>query len=304
MRITNKTLTTNYLRNLSRNLTNLEKFHNQLSSGKEVSKPSDDPMLVSKIMSLRDNIQVNEQYNSNISDSIGWVATQDSTLGDVTRTLNRIRDLMIYGSNGSQSDTDRAAITDEVKQQIGQIVDALNTNFDGRYIFGGQRTTEKPFDLTGSHISYSGDTNNIKREISTGVTIDLLTSGWDILGGEVDADGSMILGDNLGTFLSDIVNALEGPDPESLSNELDTMDGFIDNVIRARSQIGAIHNRLEVSEERNKAENINLKSLLSQREDIDIAEKYMEFSIMYSVYQASLQTGASILQPTLLDFIR
>ena len=297
MRITNKTLTTNYLRNLSRNLTNLEKFHNQLSSGKEVSKPSDDPMLVSKIMSLRDNIQANEQYNTNISDSIGWVATQDSTLGDVTGTLNRIRDLMIYGSNGSQSDTDRAAIRDEVQQQIGQIVDALNTNFDGRYIFGGQKTTEKPFNLgdDGNTITYLGDENNITREISTGVTIDLITSGEEIVG----------TGDELGQFLSEVLGDLgEDGNPELLSEKLDQMDKHIDNVIRVRSQIGAIHNRLEASEERNKAENINLKSLLSQREDIDIAEKYMEFSVMYSVYQASLQTGASILQPTLLDYIR
>lgn len=300
MRITNKTLTTSYLRNLNRNLSNMQKYHNQLSSGKAVSKPSDDPMLVSKIMSLRDNILANEQYNSNISDSIGWVATQDSTLGDVTGTLNRIRDLMIYGANGSLSETDRAAIKDEVEQQIGQIVDALNTNFDGRYIFGGQKTLTRPFELEDNEIKYNGDDNNIKREISTGVTIDLITSGTQIVG---EAGG-----DDLGSFLNEIMVALDsddpGYDPASLSGKLDKMDEHIDNVIRVRSQIGAIHNRLEASETRNKAENLNLNTLLSEREDIDIAEKYMEFSVMKSVYQASLQTGASILQPSLLDFIR
>src|SRR5699024_218544 len=107
MRITNKTLTNNYLRNLNRNLQQVQKYHNQLSSGKEISKPSDDPMLVSKIMSLRDNIQGNEQYNKNINDSIGWVETQDTALNDVSGTLNRMRDLMIYGANGSLSDSDR-----------------------------------------------------------------------------------------------------------------------------------------------------------------------------------------------------
>lgn len=299
MRITNKTMTSGYLRNLNRNLNNLQKYHNQLSSGKEISKPSDDPMLVSKIMSLRDNILANEQYNKNISDSIGWVATQDSTLGDVTGTLNRIRDLMIYGANGSLSETDRAAIKDEVEQQIGQIVDALNTNFDGRYIFGGQKTLTRPFELDDNVIKYAGDNNNIKREISTGVTIDLITDGTQIAGNK-NAENVT----ELGEFLAEIVSILGSDNPGELSGKLDEMDNHIDDVIRVRSQIGAIYNRLEASESRNKAENLNLNTLLSQREDIDIAEKYMEFSVMHSVYQASLQTGASILQPTLLDFIR
>lgn len=306
MRITNKTLTSNYLRNLNRNLAQVEKFHNQLSSGKTVSKPSDNPMLVSKIMSLRDNILANEQYNTNISDTIGWVETQDTALGDVSSTLNRIRDLMIYGANGSLSDTDRAAIKDEVEQHVGQLVDVLNTNFDGRYIFAGQATTTRPFEIDEDSgiMKYMGDTNNISREISTGVEIKLITSGRNIVGGEVDSEGNL-LGEDLGTFLDKVVEALDSNDTPRLSGELlSEIDSRLDTVLSARSKIGASYNRLEAAEARNKAENLNLKSLLSQREDIDIAEKYMEFSVMNTVYQASLKTGAQILQPTLLDYIR
>lgn len=62
MRITNSTLTTTYLRNLTRNLEQMQKYQNQLSSGKEVSKPSENPLLVSKIMDLNNNILQNEQY--------------------------------------------------------------------------------------------------------------------------------------------------------------------------------------------------------------------------------------------------
>lgn len=302
MRITNKTLTSNYLRNLNRNLAQVQKYHNQLSSGKEVSKPSDNPMLVSKIMSLKDNIAANEQYNTNISDSLGWTQTQDTALNDVSRTLNRIRDLMVYGANGSLSDTDRAAIKDEVEMQMGQLVDVLNTNFDGRYIFAGQKTTTRPFELVNGVILYDGDKNNIAREISTGVTIDLVTSGREVVGTGDDTDNE------LGKFLNDVLNAFsnkEGKSPKDLSGDLlGKMDTHLDRILRTRSKIGAVHNRLEAAEARNKAENMNLKGLLSNREDIDVAEKYMEFSIMAVVYQASLKTGANILQPSLLDYLR
>ncbi|MBC8590325.1 flagellar hook-associated protein FlgL [Wansuia hejianensis] len=302
MRITNKTLTSNYLRNLNRNLAQMQKYHNQLSSFKEVSKPSDNPMLVSKIMSLKDNIAANEQYNTNISDSLGWTQTQDTALNDVSRTLNRIRDLMIYGANGSLSDTDRAAIKDEVEMQMGQLVDVLNTNFDGRYIFAGQKTTTRPFGLVDGVILYDGDENNIAREISTGVTIDLITSGREVVGTGNDTDNE------LGKFLNDVLNAFsnkEGKSPKDLSGDLlGKMDTHLDRILRTRSKIGAVHNRLEAAEARNKAENMNLKGLLSSREDIDVAEKYMEFSVMAVVYQASLKTGANILQPSLLDYLR
>lgn len=314
MRITNKTLTTNYLRNLNRNLAQVQKYHNQLSSGKEISRPSDDPMLVSKIMSLKDNILANEQYNTNISDSIGWTETQDTALNDASGTLNRIRNLMIYGANGSLSETDRAAIKDEVEMQLGQLVDILNTNFDGRYIFAGQRTTTRPFELKpvedgsgneiGKKVIYHGDTGNVTREIATGVTIDLITDGSKIVGNIFDNADDAESNNELGIFLQDIVKAFD-EDPSRLSGELlDKIDTHLDDILRIRSQIGAVHNRLEASKDRNVSENINLNKLLSDREDIDIAEKYMEFSVMAAVYQASLHTGARILQPSLLDYIR
>ena len=303
MRITNSVTTTTFMRNLNRNLNQMQKYHNQLSSGKLVSKPSDNPMLVSKIMSLNNNIMQNEQYGTNIKDTIGWVDTQDTTLNNVSGTLNRIRDLIIYASNGPLSDTDRAAIKDEMVMKVGELADALNTNFDGRYIFGGQKTTTRPYELVEitedgksyEVLTYMGDSNNISREISPGVDIEMITNGGKVTGAA----------NELGELLNDIILAMENGDTEALSEKfLKDMDMHIDNVIRVRSNVGAIQNRLDTSLSRNKTENLNLTKLLSEKEDIDIAEKYMEWSVMKSVYQASLAVGAQILQPSLLDFLR
>lgn len=310
MRITNSTLSTNYMRNLTRNLEQMQKYQNQLSSGKEVSKPSENPLLVSKIMDLSNNILQNEQYNTNISDSIGWVRTQDGALNNVNGTLNRIRDLMIYGSNGSLSDTDRLALSDELGMKVQELADTLNTNFDGRYIFSGQKTLTMPFSMTGpdndtlTYITDPGADKNLTREISKGVTVELLTAGGDI----ITTSGTSESGanNNLGDLLSNVLAALKvGGDTTKLGGDyLADIDKHIDNVLQFRSKIGAIDNRLEAAEARNVSENLNLNTILSKREDIDIAEKYMEFSVMKSVYQASLAVGGQILQPSLLDYIR
>lgn len=275
----------------------MQKYQNQLASGKEVSKPSDNPMLISKIMDISNSVMQNKQYNTNIKDTIGWVETQDTALAGVTQVLHRLKDLVIYGANGSLADTDRAAIKDEIAIQVEQLKDVLNTNFDGRYIFGGQKTTEPPFivDKDGL-LTYKGDKNNITREISQGVTIDIITDGSRIT--------DSIAGD-LGLLIRDIIEAMNDGETEKLSGEfLSDIDNHLDNVIRVRSSVGAIYNRLEASKSRNETENLNLNNLLSEREDIDIAEKYMEYMVMATIYQASLSVGAKILQPSLLDFIR
>lgn len=296
MRITNNVLNNTFLRNLSRNLKQMQKYHNQLTSGKEVTRPSDNPLLVAKIMDMDNNIMQNEQYNSNISDTLGWVQTQDTALSDATKTLQRVKDLMIYASNGSLSETDRLAIKDEVEMQVEHLGDVLNTNFDGRYIFAGQKTTTRPFEIGDGGLEYEGDDKNITREIATGVTIDLITKGSEI---------TTVDDQDLGVLLGQVIKAIEEGDVEKLSNEyLGDMEKHIDNVVRVRTQIGAINNRLEAAKERNEAENLNLKAVLSEKEDIDIAEKYMEYSVMATVYQASLSVGAKILQPSILDYLR
>lgn len=304
MRVTNSTLTQNFLGNLSNNLGNMSKYQNQLSSGKEVFRPSDNPMLISKIMALRNNVMQNAQYKLNISDSIGWIETQDTTLNNLTGALQRMRELVVYGANGSLSSTDRSAIKDEMAMQIRELNDILNTNFDGRYIFGGQDTMEMPFSVDEDNLlKYeSAEGKNIFREISQGVLVNLITDGSRIV--KLN-DSSSTQNHDLGILLKNIVNATADSDTNALSGELlKDIDLHIDNILGVRSSIGAMYNRLHAAKSRNEGENINLRMLLSEREDIDLAEKYMEYTVMSTVYQASLSAGAKILQPSLLDYLR
>lgn len=301
MRITNNALTGNYLRNLNKNLRRMQTTQNQLSSLKEVSKSSDNPMLVSKIMNLNHAIQGNEQYEKNISDSIGWTDTADGALNDVSATLLRARELIQYGANGTLSETDRLALKDEVDMLKGQLTQVLNTNYDGRYIFGGQKTTEPPFDQTSGTMTYKGDAGQIHREIGQGVNISIEADGGLI----VTADKASVGNKDLGSLIANISKALEDGDSDALSGKLlGDMDAHIDNVVRFRSKMGANSNRLEAAQQRNKSENLGMKTILSNNEDIDLAEKMMEYSMMSTAYQASLSTGAKILQPSLLDYLR
>lgn len=299
MRVTNKNMLNNYINNLHRNLGQMSKYQDQLSSGKEISKPSDDPFAVTRSMSLHTSINQNNQYLRNIEDSMGWVDMTDSALGSIGDVLNRARELVIKGANGSLADTDQKAINDEIKQLIGQVSQIGNSNYDGRYIFGGQETTEPPFEVVNNELIYKGDEKNLKREISQNVTMDVNVPGKWIMEGKNGA------GDSLSKTLSDIVVALENGNNSELGGDLlEKLDGHIDNLLSLRSEAGAKSNRLEAAKMKNEEETFNMTKLMSKTEDVDYAEKYMHYMTMQNVYQASLATGAKIMQPSLLDFLR
>lgn len=300
MRVTTRLMSNSYLRNLNRQTSKVQKYQHQLSSLKEVSKPSDDPLTVSKIMDLNNSIVQNDYYQSTIEDAIDWTNVQDAALGQATNALGRIQNLIQSAANGTMSEEDRLAIKYNVEGEIEAFVDALNTNFGGRFVFGGQATTEKPFSISTNETTnekvwaeYNGDNNNLPREVSPGVTVNLLTDG-----------SKLVNEDTLSTFFDEVLTALETGDTDKLGGDLfGRADAAYNNMVDKRAEVGAVFNRLEAAKSRNESENINLKSMLSNKEDIDLAEKYMEYSMEMIAYESSLQMGTRILQTNILNYL-
>lgn len=154
MRVTNKMLSNNFLSDMQINLENLKKIQQQMASGKEISKPSDDPVKAARSMQINTDINANVQYNDNISNTINWLDTTDTALGQMGNVVQRVRELMISSGNAGYSTNERKAIKDEINQKIGELSQIMNTNFDGKYLFGGTRGTTKPVSTTGSSDSY------------------------------------------------------------------------------------------------------------------------------------------------------
>jgi flagellar hook-associated protein 3 FlgL len=285
VRITNKVLTTNFLGNLRNNLTNMQKYQNQLSSGKEVSRPSDDPFRVARTMELTANINANERYAKNIEEGIGWLYTTDTALGQIGDAMQTIYEKTVAGGNGAYSEGEREALKLHIQQLKEQIAEVGNTSYDGRYIFGGDKTNVPPFTTQGV---YQGSANGLVREFSQGVTLDIGTKGNQF--------------EELFTKIDEIISDLG--QNKSPSDRIAGLQQSMENVLKLRAEAGARSRRLEAMMSKNEDETFNMTALLSKTYDIDVAEKVMEYKVMESVYNASLQTGAKILQPSLLDFLR
>lgn len=450
MRITNKMLATSFMTDMNRNLNNLKTLQQQMTSGKEVRLPSDDPFKVARAMQLHTDIASNKQYNKNIEDTINFLDVTDTALNQTTNVLQRVNELLVSAGNAAYGSSERQAIKDEINQKVSELGQILNSSFDGKYVFGGTRGTTKPIKVTGG-ITYSNSLSvkpntdevelkkwqNTKLTIGDDIVIDLKDldkkpsldkiaseinkqiknsgssdadkikvvtnnktgeitfineTGKDLNlevkktdgatgevpgelsgiagtgnitqtvkkdngntkieynsrdGGEITEAEKIIMGEKLTTevsqgviieynvtatevlqyidkdgnkkdlmeLLTRITNHLDGKDAEGVAGDPDAMDkllqedltdlkGAIQNMLTIRSEVGAKQNRMDSAKDKNVEQNFNLTEILSSTEDIDITEKTMEYAVLQSVYLASLQTSAKILQPTLMDYLR
>lgn len=307
MRITNGMLSTSFLGDMNRNLNSMQTIQKQLTSGKEFSRPSDNPFKVARSMQMYSEIYANKQYNSNIKDTINWMDTTDAALGQATNTLQRVRELMVSAGNAAYGSSELSAIKDEINEKVAEFGQILNTSFDGKYIFGGTDGTTKPMevtDTTGTNVLdfTNSDTTNVNKslsvEISPGVTAEYNVNATEVVNYET--------GKSISTLFSGILTHLSNSADkgEVTGNDLKEMDIAINNLLKLSSKVGTVQNRMESAKSLNEEQNFNMTEILSANEDIDIVEKTMEFATMQTIYMASLQTSAKVLQPSLIDYLR
>ena len=278
----------------------MQKSQEQLSSFSEILKPSDNPYEITRIMRLNSTLAKNEQYLSNIDNSLGWLDVTDTAIQSTISAIQRVQELSMKGSNETYSDSQLASIADEISEIIDEVAQFGNSAYQGRYIFAGHNTTQVPFEVDGTNelisTSASADTGGVMTEISPGVTMSINIDAERFL----NPTGSASIGETL----KEVYDSLMTGDTQTLGTDcLDELETQLDAYLALISEVGAKTNRMESAKEKNIADTLNMTEVLSNIQDIDLAQKTTEYSTMSAVYEATLSVGAKILQPTLLDYL-
>lgn len=309
MRITNRMLVDNVLRNLNRNLAQLQKTQYQQSRPKKVSRPSDDPIRVTQALYMRSALSEQQQHIKNMKDAKSWLDATDTALMNAGEIIHRAYELAVGGANDTLPEDARRAIADEIDQLIDHLVQVANTSHTGRYIFAGSRTADIPFEYDDpsnpTTVNYNGNSNNLDWEVSPGVTMTVNLTGENVFN-FVDKNGDHV---NVFDILFDLRDALY-KDPsisepsQVIQSSITKLQEALDHNLSQRSIAGAKSRRMELAIARAEEAKINSTEILSNLEDIDIAEVNMMLSMHSYVYQAALMTGVKVLQPSLLDFLK
>ena len=129
MRITTSMVQRNVLSDLNMLSEKLARTQGKASSGKEISRPSDDPFGAAKAIGLRQSLEANDQYMRNIDDAQGWQDATEAALDSITDYVNRARDLLMHGATDTSDDTSRIAIASEIDQIIQGVKETANATY-------------------------------------------------------------------------------------------------------------------------------------------------------------------------------
>lgn len=269
----------------------------KMSSGRQITTPSDDPAGTVRALQLRGDLKRTTQYATNATDAIGWLSTADTTYGQIQNLLQNARTLVVQGLNtGASTGTSASAIADQIDAIRSSAITLANTTYQGRPIFGGTTAGGVAYQPDGSYV---GDDGVVQRAVGDQNTIRINQTGTEAFG----PDPSDPAGPDVFALLSNISATLRGG-AGSLSDQLGGLDGALNRLSGARAAEGAAYQRVQAAQTSQSADTVALQSQLSTIQDIDLPALTVQVSTANLTYQAALQTTASIRQTSLLDFLR
>ncbi|WP_195781589.1 flagellar hook-associated protein FlgL [Priestia megaterium] len=293
MRVTQGMLAANSLKQISNSYNKLETLQNQLSTGKKITRPSDDPVVATKGMAYRSNLSEVNQYKRNLTEAQSWFDSSESGLEQVNSILQRTKELVVQGLNGTNESDDRQAIAREIEQLKLDYMQVGNTQVAGNYIFNGVNVGAPPISENATGMIESNiNLDPFSVEVSKGIQL------------RVNIHPENIFGQGAFDLMNNVQTAFEQKDVNSLKDLSTQVDTQLSTLLAERSELGARSNRLELIENRLDSQEITATKMLSNNEDADIEKVITDLTVQESVHRAALGVGAQIIQPTLLDFLR
>jgi flagellar hook-associated protein 3 FlgL len=287
-RITQAGIATAALRGLQSNLSRMQKLQNQLSSGKAISKPSDDPSGTVSAMTLRSRRAADEQYLRNIDQGVGRLTVTDNTLTQLSDRLRSIRELVIQSRDGAIGASSQVAISAQITSVGAEVSDLYNTTYLDRPIFGGTTVGKTAVDASGVYV---GDNGAVPVRISADAVV-----RTDVTGTAAGAD---TVPGMITQIAANVVSATGASD-----TDLNNLDAALSTVAQALGDVGARSQRIEQTRSMVDSHRLDLTSRISMNEDVDMPEAIMNLSAQQVGYQTALQSAAKIQQTSLVDFLK
>ena len=293
MRVTAGMAQRHVLADLRRVQERLADAQDRVSSQKRIGRPSDDPLGAERALRLRGELDTTKAYGTAVDESRSWLDATDSALSSINDIVQTARELTVQAANGATTPAARQSIKVQIDALTEQLKTTLNGAYDGRYIFSGTATDTPPYDLTSATPdAYQGDANPVVRQIGPGVSVQVNVTADDVLSGLLPA-------------LRTISAHLQSNDAASLqTTDLQALDAGLDTVTTARSQIGAVTNRVDAAGQRLADLNDVTTAFLSKTEDADLPQALTDLSAQQNALSAALQGGATLIQQSLMDFLR
>lgn len=304
MRITHKMLASVPRKDLQAALRRLNEAQEALTSGQRITRPSQDPVSAGRVTRAARAIAELDERDRTL-DAGGRTLSQATSLANyAARLVRRARDIALRAASSNTLPEVRLPLAKELDSIIQRLVDIGNARFDGRYLFGGHQTLDRPFDYSpGGVPTYNGDAGERLVPVSPGNQIPVSLPGSVLF--NVGGAGNPSEPDVLASLaaLRDAVQA--GPStaiPGPLIDDLNEGEAYVLNVA---SDLAGRQQRLEQAKSRNADARLDLNRILSEEAGTDIAQAVLDLKAQEVAYEAALAAAGQVVSsPSLLNFLR
>ena len=341
MRITNRMMTTQYTRSLNELSVELNRLNTQVASGRKFAKSSENTSAAIKAFQIRKDMLKTEGYQANVAHAKASLTDAEAALSHIEELMRTTTEKIITGLNDTQSWEERAIIATELRSLQAQLLQTLNSTASDSYYFGGTNTETKPFEVIDGKLYYNGydldlplpagtpeeneaklkelasDTLyidiglSVKFDPATGEIDEGTVFGYSIAGINVVGSGTTTVeGEEVSNNIYNLLGALAAEfESENYSHaKADALFGHLKDasqgIMRTITEIGAKTSYLDFMAERLEDQDFNLQERQVDVEGIDPAEAIINFEAQKFAYNAALQMGARIIQPSIFDFMR
>ncbi len=296
MRITSKMIANNLLSVVGRNRKLAADLQLDIATTRKLRRPSDDPSGIVQVQQYNVLVGRNEQYLRNISQISGFMTNSMSALDAITDRLQDARDMAIQGTSETLDSTARAGLAKSVDELINSVVNLANSKYGNKYIFAGNKTSTEAITRSGDTVTYNGNNAKIQGKIGADTMVDYNKTGSELFApaGGVDIFSELIK----------LKQGLENNDTEAIRATIDTLDLAGKQIINNTSSLGALQNRMSLTEQMINNENINLADKISKLQDTNMPEAIINSQILQVAIESGLRTMSQTLQRSLVDFVQ
>jgi len=284
----------------------LAKTQEQLSTGKQIIKPSDVPEKAAVVTRLESELARQASYQNSLKTVDIRLKSEETALTNSSDVMYRMKELAMQAANDTLSLADRKSVSLEMSQLRDQLLSLANSqDSNGNYLFAGSRVTKMPFspDAKGM-VNYQGDQNRMVIGVGDNRRMNLNMAGTDAFTNVVRDNGK---GGRVGIgffqSLNDLVDSVKNSDKVSLQRGLGEIDMLQQGLSNASAQIGTDMN--VIASQNNVLDEIvlRLKSTLSDVQDLDYTEAITKMNKDQLALEAAQNTFAKISKLSLFNFI-
>ncbi len=271
---------------------------NQVSSGKRLTAPSDDPIAAAQLLVIQDQLAQNDQFTRSVQGLQSELQSADSALSTIVNALTQAISLGTQGANGTLSDSERQIIANQVDSIKQQMLSSANTAYQGVYLFGGTNTSTAPYvnDVTSpSGVSYVGNGSTNQVETSPGHLLTVNKPGSDIFG--TTAGGTDVF-----QALTDLSTALATNG--NISGATTEVQQAFSNVNAQRTFYGTTLSTLNTDATSLGQQNFNLNQQQTALDGTDLAQAATQLAQAQVTLQAAYTVFGKVSQNNLFSYLK